>query len=879
MTDQLLPQQSKSCQLICVYLLAGLVTSLGFIVLCGWYLENTTLIQVHPSFVPMQYNTALGFLLAGCSLFATLRNQKKLAILLASVTALIGALTLIEYTAQVDLGIDQLFMEHYVSTKTVFPGRMAPNTAFCFFLSGSTLLLVNLIKDSSKVLLLGPVIIGLGLMAFFGYLFGIETDYGWEHLTRMALHTSAGFILLGTSFSLLGLSKTSQKDELTHSSWPIISLSILLTILVLTLWQALSNWEDKRIKNDILNQAENFRVAAESYIDLQISTLKRMGARWEQKGGSSQDEWQADAYNYIEQLPIFQAIEWVDGSFHVRWVVPLEGNEKVIGLNIAFEEKRLESLIKARDQKIISITHTLSLIQGGKGFLAYVPLFVNNKFDGFIVGVIRIDQLFSELTQSLLFNEQLQYQIYDQGELIFSNSNSNIVNELYQSSINLSLQDINWQVKFTPTPAYLASSKSSLPILVLVSGLISIALLFYFNYLRRRDNVKTKLLEIEAQKRLAIEIEKQHLGKFNETLFNATPIAMLVINKQGKITTVNQQTLQLFGYQNDQLLGQPVDILLAASIRTQNAKDRNSYLLAPNARKIELQGQHSDNSLITLDISLTPLEDEHEGEVLASIIDITEVTENRRRLHEYTAKLEKINRELGRSNSELNDFAYVASHDLKAPLRGIMQLANWIEEDLQDTMGAETAEHLKLMQNRVSRLESLLDDLLAFSRVGQKHGDFKKINTRALVNELFELLDPPAEFTLTCDDNLPEMVTLAVPLEQVFRNLINNAIKHHHSKQGHIHISAQPAEKGYVFIVEDDGPGIPPDQHQRVFRIFQTLKPRDDIEGSGMGLAIIKKLLDNYRSIITVESDGQHGTRMIFTWPEEATLRRFLHDG
>ncbi len=247
-----------------------------------------------------------------------------------------------------------------------------------------------------------------------------------------------------------------------------------------------------------------------------------------------------------------------------------------------------------------------------------------------------------------------------------------------------------------------------------------------------------------------------------------------------------------------------------------------------------------------------------------------------RRVAEVT--LQKYTHELERSNKELNDFAYIASHDLKAPLRGITQLASWIEQDMQENLTEQTKEYLDLMQNRIKRLEKLLNDLLAYSRVGRKHGDFKQVELAELVKDVFQMLHPPPGFKLLCQQELPTLMTLTVPLEQVFRNLLNNAIKHHDRDEGTLRIEAQTIEDGFEFVVSDDGPGIAPDQQQRVFKIFQTLKPRDEVEGSGIGLAIVKKLLDNYQTAITIESDGIRGTHMRFNWPTEQILRRLINE-
>ncbi|PCK07735.1 MAG: hypothetical protein COA42_12800 [Alteromonadaceae bacterium] len=254
-----------------------------------------------------------------------------------------------------------------------------------------------------------------------------------------------------------------------------------------------------------------------------------------------------------------------------------------------------------------------------------------------------------------------------------------------------------------------------------------------------------------------------------------------------------------------------------------------------------------------------------------------QVEEASKQLAIQNTALETINANLERSNKDLNDFAYVASHDLKAPLRGITQLAEWIEDDIHDSAEDQTKEYLALMKNRVLRLDRLLDDLLNYSRAGNKHGGLKEVSIADLANDVFQLLAPPPDFRLVCEQSLPTLVTLSVPLEVILRNLIDNAIKHHNSDKGTIHISAKSEEDGFEFVVSDDGPGIELTHHNRVFEIFKTLKPRDEVEGSGIGLAIVKKLLTNYESNIIIDSDGVNGTKMCFSWPAENKLRRIIN--
>ncbi len=196
------------------------------------------------------------------------------------------------------------------------------------------------------------------------------------------------------------------------------------------------------------------------------------------------------------------------------------------------------------------------------------------------------------------------------------------------------------------------------------------------------------------------------------------------------------------------------------------------------------------------------------------------------RVRDRTAQLE-------RSNRELDQFAYVAAHDLKAPLRGIDHLATWIAEDVTDLLPEPSKEHLAKLRGRGRRMERLLDDLLAYSRVGRRDGTPEVVNPTALVKDIVALLAPPASFTVHVTGELPNLVTPRAPLESVLRNLIDNAIKHHHQPQhGEVYINAQDLGDFVEFCVRDNGPGIDPQFHERIFDVFQTLQPRDVNQGT-----------------------------------------------
>ena len=233
------------------------------------------------------------------------------------------------------------------------------------------------------------------------------------------------------------------------------------------------------------------------------------------------------------------------------------------------------------------------------------------------------------------------------------------------------------------------------------------------------------------------------------------------------------------------------------------------------------------------------------------------------RVYERTHQLE-------RSNRELDQFAYVASHDLKAPLRAIEHLATWITEDAQPVLPESSKIHLTKLRGRVKRMELLLDDLLAYSRVGRRDGASEPLDVAALIQNVVALSAPPAGFTVNVTGDLPTVMTPRVPLEIVLRNLIGNAFKHHHQPHaGEVQIHVEVVGDMVEFRISDNGPGIDPQFHERIFGVFQTLQPRDLVEGSGMGLALVKKTVEYYQGTISVASAVGAGTTFRFTWPQK----------
>jgi signal transduction histidine kinase len=224
--------------------------------------------------------------------------------------------------------------------------------------------------------------------------------------------------------------------------------------------------------------------------------------------------------------------------------------------------------------------------------------------------------------------------------------------------------------------------------------------------------------------------------------------------------------------------------------------------------------------------------------------------------------------ELSRLNADLEEFAYIASHDLRAPLRAIGRLADWIREDIQDSAGPETLENLELMQQRTARLEMLIASLLSYARAGHAKAAIETVDVSELVEEIIGSIAPPPGFHVRFQSETSVILTQRPPLDHVLRNLISNAIKHHDCPEGEVVVSMTMKDGVAKFQVKDDGPGIAPEFQERIFTIFQTLQSRDDQETSGVGLSIVRKTVERAGGKVCVESSPpRRGSTFLFTWP------------
>ncbi len=380
-------------------------------------------------------------------------------------------------------------------------------------------------------------------------------------------------------------------------------------------------------------------------------------------------------------------------------------------------------------------------------------------------------------------------------------------------------------------------------------------------------------------KNLAQELDKREFKLRESTnlvraIFSNVIDGVITLDPNGQIEECNDAAVNMFGYERELLMGQSWTILLS--------RDSQNLIPLPGDGNVQPDeighlwqtlGQRKNGDYFPIEISVSTVDLDADERQIAIVRDITQRQQAEAKLQSRSEELVRVNSTLRRTNTtlkernrELDRFAYVTSHDLKAPLRAIANLSNWISEDLAEALPPENQNQLRLLRGRVERMEGLINGLLEYSRIGRRQIQIEPTDVHSLIAEIITKLAPPETFAIEIGPDLPKFNTRRVLLKQVFLSLIENAIEHHPSDCGRVVISVQDLGESYEFTVADDGQGIEAQYHDRIYNIFQTLQARDTHESTGIGLAIVKKIVETEGGTIELQSSLGQGAIFRFTW-------------
>jgi PAS domain S-box-containing protein len=363
----------------------------------------------------------------------------------------------------------------------------------------------------------------------------------------------------------------------------------------------------------------------------------------------------------------------------------------------------------------------------------------------------------------------------------------------------------------------------------------------------------------DADKHLA-QMEARYRG-----LLEAAPDGMVVVNQQGEIVLLNAQAEKQFGYRRDELLSQQVTNIIPEGFAERLIADGTRTAAEALAQQIgtgiELNGLRKDGSGFPIEIMLSPLESAEGILVTAAIRDITTRKDAEAHLVENV-------KELNRSNEELEQFAYVASHDLQEPLRMVASYTQLLSRRYKGRLDADADEFIAFAVDGASRMQRLIQDLLAYSRVGKRGNELVDVSSEESLHQAVINLRGAIEESgaLVTHDPLPRVLADENQLILLFQNLVGNAIKYQNHGVPKIHVSAaRNGDPKWVFSVEDNGIGIDPKFFEKIFGMFQRLHKREEFAGTGMGLAICKKIVERHGGSISVESQPGMGATFHFT--------------
>ncbi len=729
-----------------VRIVTGIVVLLlGLTVIIGWYSGNLTLIKVLPSFVPMVYNTALGFVLCGVSLLLGVKGFRRVQMALSSVVLLIGLLTTIEYMTGSNFGIDELLMSFDVGFPNPNPGRMALSSAICFALSGAAFL-IDFKKTGKHFAIAGTIgatliitgIVGvtgtvIGKIAIDGYFMNIPTAYQWAVFSIMAFHTAFGFIFLGAGILAQNWNGFKTKAKKSLYLLPTI-IGFGMLALTLNFYLAFYTYQRMNVHQAIDGQASTLEYAVENGIRERILGLERMGGRWTRRGGTPFDEWQPDAVAYNKNFQTFQTIEWVDSNFTVRWVEPLAGNEAALDMNLEFEKNRRNALDKSlRDQQTI-VSKTIELKQGGRGFLIYVPVYRKNEFDGFILGVSNVETLLRKLLPDELKNDY-SIAVLEDGRDLYNDETLNDSPEIvWHDPHIINLTDNEWQIKITPRPATLVRLKSKLPEGVLLAGLFFSLLLAATVYLLQKAQRETAEI-----RRAQNEIGKRE-ELYRTLVLNIPKTAVVIFDRDFRYTLADGVQLQEHGFSSEMFEGKTLQDVFPPEVFDEWEK---TYSRALDGESLIFETENDGKSILT---HVLPVRND-EGEVFSGMVMWRDVTE--------TKRMEKALREANILHKAILNSANstIISTSPDGTITTFNQTAeHWLGYSAEEVVGRETPAIIHDSDEIVERAAELTEELGETVEPG-----FDVFTAKAQLGLIDE-----HEWTYLCKDGSHFPVTLSI---------------------------------------------------------------------------------------------------------------------
>ena len=659
--------------------------------------------------------------------------------------------------------------------------------------------------------------------------------------------------LLGLLLVVLTVRRTEHIEQMVGERRFIVPslIFLLLTVGSFTLYSKLLDQELEFTRRQVQNDSAEIDSQLRARTAEHVATLSRMAARWKSAGGTQYDLWRADAANLVNAFPGLRALQWIDSTYHVRWVEPLAGNESELERDVLAGNGPAPALRGASDTNHELITPPLQMPQGYAGFFAYLPVRRDGKFDGFIAGQFSVPDLFNGAVDNRLSADYAISMQYD-GATVYANSrgDSPLTRDLAIVK-TLRIGDRTWTLRMAPTPDFVERQKSGLPLMVLGFGLLVAA-----------------LAALSVRYVLISRLKSAHLAKslaLNAGIISSSAHLVIAIDAQYRIMIFNRAAEKALGYSAQEVVGKraipifmdPAELMERA--RTLSIELGETVNLGPEIlTRIPLRDGletrawtfiRKDGTRFPTNVIITPLRDEQGATAgfLGVIEDVTSRFEVDRIKSEFTA---------------------VVSHELRTPLTSIRGSLGLILGAMSGTLPQKVRDLLEIAHNNSDRLALLINDILDIEKfsAGQMRFELETLPLGEVVRQAVESNEGYARKHQVSIMLAPVDPAIEVHVDpdrfvQVLSNLLSNAVKYSPTS-GSVQVTAERSGDGARVCVRDSGPGIPQDFRARIFERFSQADASATREkgGTGLGLYIARRFIEQMQGRIGFDSETGKGT-------------------
>lgn len=536
-----------------IIILGGIVALLGAVVLCGWYLFSFGIIPNYRFITSMQYNTALVFLFAGVCCVTFMYKYRKTALGFGWVVALIGYLTILQYILGINLGIDQIFLEHPPNGTSPYPGRMAPNTALCFSLIGTALLIMcstwQFKHRQLSLRICACVTCALTFVGFSAWLTG-ATSRSWIEFTRLEGRPTLELFTISAAIIVYAWTHCKTYEGALP---PLLPLPTILGVILaaIFLWKSLEGQEQIQFQKFNQAKVENFKKSIVTNFNHRVQLLQQLGKHWEIQPTLSQSEWEQNAMSIFNSIAGLKVIEWVNNSFDIKWTVPKQDTTIRRNFGLLDDGQHVHILRRFQQQPTLTAL-VVNRAKRGDNFLVYIPLVPKDELEGFIIGGFDLKTLFDGLLTADILQDYA-FSMFENDKLLYSRNEAGALDEFFPGAeTTFELYGHNWRIVIRPRATFLEEYSSILPDFVLFFGLFLSVVVFFGVYFAQTTYIKSR--QLEKTLRTLQETKMQ-----TEAILHSMSEGVYGLDKKGNIEFVNPAGEKMIGVQSDSMIGKPLE--------------------------------------------------------------------------------------------------------------------------------------------------------------------------------------------------------------------------------------------------------------------------------------------------------------------------------